>query len=88
MNILNDENKPFLKRLHIANNAFRSSELIFHHKEAFLIHWLFKKIDKASEECWTILNEWLKSNQFSELNRIDINNEEITRIIEVNRSNY
>lgn len=84
MNVLNDENRPFSKRLHIANNAFRSPELPLHHKEAFLLYWLLKKIDKTSEECWKLLNEWLKSIQFQELNRIDMNREEITRIVEVN----
>lgn len=83
LNILDDESKPFTNRLKIANNAFRSSELTLQHKEALLIQWALNKIDNTTIKTWELLHEWLKSNQFSELNRNDINNEEISKIVKV-----
>lgn len=83
LNILDDESKPFSNRLKIANNAFRSSELTLQHKEAFLIKWVLNKIDKTTIKTWELLHEWLNSNQFSELNRNDLNNDEITEIVKV-----
>lgn len=71
------------KRLKLASNAFKSSELPLQHKEAFLLHWLINKIDNGTVQIWKLSNEWLKSNQFHELSRNDINSEEITNIVEV-----
>lgn len=83
LNILEDESRPFPNRLKFANSAFRSPEFMLQHKEAFLMHWILNQIDKTSVQIWELLHEWLSSNQFSELNRNDINNEEITKIVEV-----
>lgn len=83
LNILDDESKPFTNRLKTANNAFRSSELTLQHKEAFLIHWILNKIDNTTVEIWEILHDWLKSNQFTELNRNDLFNDEIAKIVKV-----
>lgn len=87
MNILNDGG-PLTKKLKLANNAFRSSELPLQQKEALLLHWLINKIDNSAEETWKLLNEWLKSNQFHELSRNDISNEEITKIIQVTNLDF
>lgn len=86
---MDDDNKPFSKRLIFANNALRSSELAFHHKEAFLLHWLLNKIDcDNTEEIWKMLHDWLRSDQFIELNRNDINTNEISKIIGVFSTNF
>lgn len=80
---MDDESETFSNRLKIANNAFRSSELTLQHKEAFLIQWVLNKIDKTTGKAWELFYEWLKSSQFSELNRNYINNEDICKIIKV-----
>ncbi|KAJ8949966.1 hypothetical protein NQ318_002374 [Aromia moschata] len=81
LNILDNEHEPFLKRLTVADNAFKSSEFLLPHKEAFLFKWIITNSVHSNKESWECFNNWLNSEQFKELNRGDIDNEEIYCII-------
>ncbi|KAJ8930658.1 hypothetical protein NQ314_016520 [Rhamnusium bicolor] len=81
LTVLDNNEEPFYKRIKIADSAFRSSELPLPHKEAFLLKWIIKNYDYNNKETWELLNTWMRSEQFKDLNRSDIDTEEIISII-------
>ncbi|KAJ8972405.1 hypothetical protein NQ317_010328 [Molorchus minor] len=82
LNLLDSIHEPVSKKLKIVDHAFKSSQLLLPHKEAFLLKWIIGYSEKESKETWKILYDWVHSDQFKELNRNDMDNNEISAIIE------
>lgn len=80
---MEDSAEPLPKRLKVANSIFCSSELPLHHREALLLNWLAKSVDRESGEVVILLKQWLTSVQVKGLNRSDIGEAEIVTFIQV-----
>ncbi|XP_023026512.2 uncharacterized protein [Leptinotarsa decemlineata] len=80
--ILDDEEEPLCKRLKIADNAFKCSELPLQCKP-LLLKWILKSSAKTSEDTWRFLNEWLSLDHFQKLTRNEIDIKEIKGFIKL-----
>ncbi|KAG5870299.1 hypothetical protein JTB14_018096 [Gonioctena quinquepunctata] len=76
LRILDDGDEPLCKRIKIADNAFKSSELPLQCKP-LLLKWIMKSGGDSNEDTWIFLNSWLNSNSFKNLSRNEIDNREI-----------
>ncbi|GJQ79405.1 hypothetical protein Trydic_g16264 [Trypoxylus dichotomus] len=78
--ILNAEEEPLAKRLKIADHVFNSDDIYLQSKETYLLDWLIGITNNNARE---LLNQWLTSEHFRNLSKIDLSQRCIKKIYEV-----
>lgn len=82
VDVLNKEAQPLPKRLKLADYVFTSHNISLESKETHLLNWI-TNITSSNNDAWKLFKQWLTSEHFKNLNRIDLPQNCVKKIYEV-----
>lgn len=82
LSLLNESEEPLPKRLKIADNAFKCTELPIPGHEVFLLKWL-TKLESNELNVWELFYSWISSIQITNISKNDITEDDTLFITDV-----